>query len=174
MVAWASKLSGKPEKALADAHGLAYGFYTQGGRSNYRGRLWTIHDAQKAKATDCIRASQMMGSALANAGYPGIYPVRICRGNVRQKIAGTSGHTFVCARVGRKNVCLDPLVGRAFLKPFEKMHENDATVISVAMGFRSLDSFVTGRFRFPQGPMKPVQLRIPYYGLVRKGLEEKK
>ena len=174
MIAWSKKLKGKPEKAVAQAHALAYGFYTQGGRARYRGRLWTIHDAQKAGATDCIRASQMMGSAYANAGYTGLHPVRICRGNVRQKIAGVSGHTFVCAELGKKNVCLDPLMKRSFLRPFEKMHAGDSRVLSVAKGYRTLDSFTSGAIRFPQGPLKPVQLRMPYYMLERKGFKEEK
>ena len=172
MVAWSGKLSGKPDKAAARAHALAHGFYTQGGRRHYRGRLWTIHDAQKAKATDCIRASQMMGSAYANAGYTGLHPVRICRGNLKQKIIGTSGHTFVCVQVGRKNVCLDALMKRTFLKSFEKIHAGDRTVVSVAKGYRTLDSFVSGQFRFPQGPVRGVQLRVPYYHLKRKGFQE--
>jgi hypothetical protein len=169
MMSWAQKLAGKPDKAVAQAHALAYGFYTQGGGRHYRGRLWTIHDAQKAKATDCIRASQMLGSAYANAGYTGLHPVRICRGNLRQKAVGLSGHTFVCLDAGAKNACLDPLLGRTFLGPFEKMHENDRTVVSVAKGYRTLDSFVSGQIRFPQGPIRGVQLRVPYYGLERKG-----
>jgi hypothetical protein len=172
MSAWAKKISGKPDKAVAQAHALAYGFYTQGGGTNYRGRLWTIHDACKAKACDCIRASQMMASAYANAGYGGIHPIRICRGNFQQKAVGLSGHTFVCLDAGSKDVCLDPLLKRTFLQPFEKMHARDRTVVSVAKGYRSLESFVSGQLRFPQGPVRAVQLRVPYYHLKREGFSE--
>ena len=169
MVAWSKKLKGKPEKAVAQAHALAYGFYTQDGRTRYRGRLWSIHDAHKAGATDCIRASQMMGSAYANAGYTGLHPVRVCRGSVGQKLAGTSGHTLVCAHLGKRNVCLDPLVKRSFLRSFDKTHARDRGVLSVAKGYRTLDSFVTGEMHFPQGPKKFAQLRVPYYNMERKG-----
>ena len=171
MVEWAARVKGTPEQAIEKAHDLAYGYYTRDGGGHYRGAIWTMHDVFEAGSLDCIRGSQMIGDIYVNAGYAGLHPVRVCRGNRKQKMVGTSGHTFCCVHLEGRNVCLDSLIGRAFLKPFEQTHARDRGVLSVAKGYRILDSYATGEFRFPQGPFKTVQLRIPYYHLERNGLD---
>ena len=87
---------------------------------------------------------------------------------MEQKMVGVSGHTYLCLRSGRKNVCLDGLVGNKPLKSFEKMHARDRSAIVVARGYRALHSHVAAELLFPQGPVKSVRLRMPYYGIKRK------
>ncbi len=168
---YAAQVKGTPDLAAKQAHDLAYSFYTTGGRANYRGRIWTLHDMLKGGSGDCIRISQLIGCIYANAGYCGVLPVRIGRGNVRLKMLATSGHTFVDFDFGAADRCSDGLKKRDFLKPYAQMHTGDRKVLSCARGRRSLMSFVTGEIYFPQGPIKAVQLRMPHYGMERKGFE---
>jgi hypothetical protein len=168
---WAAKVKGTPDAAAVACHKFVYDFYTAGGKPHYKGMIWTLTDAFKAQALDCIRASQMIGCIYANAGYWGLRPVRIGRGNVQQKMIALSGHTFVDADLGAQDVCFDGLQKGAPLKPYEKMHAGDQQVLSCARGYRVLVGFVAGNIYFPQGPLGPVQLRMPHYNLVRKGFK---
>ncbi len=174
MAEWAETVKGTPEKAIETVHSLAYGFYTKDGGRHYKGAIWTMHGVFEAGSMDCIRGSQMMGSTYANAGYAGLHPIRICRGSLAEKIVATSGHTFVCLLEEKRDVCLDSLVSRAFLKPFAQMHAGDGGVLSAARGYRTLDSYASGEMYFPQGTWKAVRFEIPYYGIRREGLETAK
>ncbi len=156
--------------AIALAHELAYGFYTWDGKPHYQGRIWTLHDAFRVKAVDCIRISQLIGCIYANAGYSGLHPVRIGRGNYAARAIALSGHTFLDWTDGRRDMCLDGLVKSCWQKPFEAMHARDNQVVSFARGYRSLATWVAGEILFPQGPMKTVRLRVPYCDLERRGL----
>ncbi len=166
VVAWAAEVEGKPEKAAQAAYELVHQWY--GGQKNYKGGLWTLHASLAAGKTDCIRISQMIGCIFADAGYAGVHPIRICRGNLQMKAFGNA-HTFLNFDFGKKNLCYDGLLKNGGLKPFETMHAGDNKILSCSKGYRSLAAFVGGEIYFPMGPHKPVQLRLPYYGLARDG-----
>ncbi len=166
LVEWAGKVKGKPRDALLTAHGFAHELYS---RSGYRGNVKTLNDALKDGRMDCIRICQMIGCIYADAGYVGLHPVRVGRGSVREKKVATSGHTLLSARFGDKDFCVEGLGAPGFGTPYAERYKGRPGVLSCSRGYRALYGWVAGEIYFPQGPIGPVQLRIPYCGIERKG-----
>ena len=75
----AGKIEGPSgRRALLKARELQYGVY--GGRRNYRNLVLTLRRALNTGKMDCIRATDMIGALLRNAGQPGFGYVRVYRG----------------------------------------------------------------------------------------------
>lgn len=167
---WSDSLSGPPEEALKKAHKLAYDFYMADGEKHYRGGIMTLKEVFETGYLDCIRISQLMGCVFADAGYSGLHPVRIGRGDFKKKVIAASGHTFVCLGDYPGGDCLEGLSGKGWTGRYGEIYKNSEEVLSCGKGYRSLCSWVSGEMYFPQGPLEPVSLRIPYLNIERKGL----
>ncbi len=169
LLEWAGKVKGKPRDALLTAHGFAHELYSRGG---YQGSVKTLNDALKDGRMDCIRISQMIGCIYADAGYVGLHPVRVGRGSIRQKKVATSGHTLLSAIFEDGEVGVEGLGAPGFGKPYAERYKGNPRVLSCSRGYRALYGWVAGEIYFPQGPIGPVQLRIPYYSIERKGFSK--
>jgi hypothetical protein len=163
----AEKVKGKPKEAPVEAHKAAYEIY--GGGKNYQGGIQSLAEACRIHKMDCIRASNLLGAIYANAGYVGMHPVRMCRANPQDKTMGYNGHTITCVIDGKKSRTLDPLTPKAG-PSFESVYKSTKEAASVSLGYRCLNSYMAGKFYFPNNGMKDVQLNMPHYGLKKMGL----
>lgn len=169
LIEWAGKVQGKPRKAFLTAHGFAHKLYSRGG---YQGSVKTLTDALKNGRMDCIRISQLIGTVYANAGYIGLHPIRVGKGSVREKKVATSGHTLLSVKFADGEVGVEGLGSPGFGTPYAQRYKAAPNVLSCSRGYRALCGWVAGEMYFPQGIIKSVQLRIPYYGIKRKGFSK--
>ena len=168
---WATELQAsktspmKPEGAAQLAWRRSNEFY--GGK--YAGAKWTLTEAIDARQLDCIRISQMIGCIYANAGFPGLRPVRIHR-NSKNRMPLT-GHTFVDVLFGEKDDLKDGL-DKASLGTFDAYIKGKTDLWSVERGYRSLAGYTSGEIYLPNAKTM-VTVRMPYYGLVRSPVPAK-